>query len=273
MSGLRQVLQRTVKGAAALHDRVRPPHAGIVVLAYHRVGGDSGLDVDLPVAEFEDQMGWLAATRRVISLDDAATALLQDDDGSGGAVVVTFDDGTADFADRAMPVLDLHRIPVTLFLATRFVEERVDFPDAGTPLSWSGLADTLATGLVTVGSHTHSHALMDRADHATAAAEVDRSIALIGDRLAVGCDHFAYPKGQPGSPGAEHAIRRRFTTASLGGTRPNVPSATDLHRLARSPVQVSDGRHGFERKVDGGMALEDTLRRLLNRRRYAGATT
>ena len=35
----------------------------------------------------------------------------------------------------------------------------------------------------------------------------------------------------------------------------------DPHRLARSPIQVSDGMQFFERKVAGGMALEDSFRR------------
>ena len=49
--------------------------------------------------------------------------------------------------------------------------------------------------------------------------------------------------------------------------------ATDPYRLARSPIQVSDGMRWFRRKVAGGLRFEDTLRRLLNRGRYASATT
>ena len=48
---------------------------------------------------------------------------------------------------------------------------------------------------------------------------------------------------------------------------------TDLHRLRRSPVQVGDGMRWFRRKAAGGMALEDDLRTLRNRRRYAGTVT
>jgi hypothetical protein len=35
---------------------------------------------------------------------------------------------------------------------------------------------------------------------------------------------------------------------------------------------VDDGLGFFERKVAGGMRMEDDLRRLVNRRRLAGAT-
>ena len=45
------------------------------------------------------------------------------------------------------------------------------------------------------------------------------------------------------------------------------------YRLARSPVQHSDGMRWFRHKAAGGLGFEDTLRRMLNRGRYAGATT
>jgi len=46
-----------------------------------------------------------------------------------------------------------------------------------------------------------------------------------------------------------------------------------VYRLGRSPVQVADGMGWFRRKARGGMALEDDVRRVANRRRYAGAVT
>ncbi len=105
------------------------------------------------------------------------------------------------------------------------------------------------------------------------AGELDRSVELIGERLGVTATHFAYPKAVLGSPAAQSAVRDRFRTAALAGTRPNPYGDADLHRLSRTPVQVSDGERWFRRKVAGGMALEDVLRRRLNRRRYEGATT
>ena len=76
-----------------------------------------------------------------------------------------------------------------------------------------------------------------------------------------------------GSPAADAAVRARFASAALSGSRPNVAGRTDPWRLARSPVQTSDGTRFFARKLAGGMAFEETARQRLNRRRYAGATT
>jgi hypothetical protein len=68
-------------------------------------------------------------------------------------------------------------------------------------------------------------------------------------------------------------VRARFRSAALAGTRPNRYGATDPYRLSRSPIQLSDGMRWFEAKLDGGMALEDRLRQVINRGRYAGAVT
>jgi peptidoglycan/xylan/chitin deacetylase (PgdA/CDA1 family) len=267
------LLQRAVKRSAAARDRIWPPRRGIVALIYHRVGGGSGLAIDLPSGLFETQIAFLAREGRAATLDDALEALTTPAAPARDPVVVTFDDGTADFVDVALPILEEHRVPATVYVATDYLERGRAFPHAGAPLSWSALRDALTTGLVTVGSHTHTHALLDRVGRAEAEEEIDRSIGLIGDRLQVEPDHFAYPKAVRGSPGAEAVVRRRFRSAALAGTRPNAYGRTDPHRLARSPVQVADGMHWFRHKADGGMALEDDLRRILDRRRYAGTTT
>src|SRR5262245_6407133 len=106
MAVAKRALQQTVKASAAAMDVVRRPAPGIVVLIYHRVGAASGLEVDLPTAQFEEQMAALAATGKVVRLEDALGLLATPNrhDAKETRVVVTFDDGTADFADNALPV-------------------------------------------------------------------------------------------------------------------------------------------------------------------------
>src|SRR5579875_3538608 len=126
------------KRTAAALDRVQVPGPGVVVLIYHRVGRRSSLQVDLPTPLFAEQMARLAATARVVSLD-RALALLEGDPPSGPPpVVVTFDDGTADFLDEALPVLATHRLPATLYVATDFIERGRPFPADGAPVPFPG---------------------------------------------------------------------------------------------------------------------------------------
>jgi hypothetical protein len=105
------------------------------------------------------------------------------------------------------------------------------------------------------------------------AGELDRSIELITEHVGRAPQHFAYPKAVMGSAAADAAIRERFASAAVAGTRVNEYGHTDPYRLARSPIQVSDGTRWFEAKARGGMAFEDTLRRTLNKARYRHATT
>ncbi len=270
---LRRVALNSVKTVAGLGDRLAPPPPGVVVLIYHRVGARVTSEIDMPSALFARQMEWLADRGRAATLDDALAALTATTRPVPDPVVVTFDDGTADFADEVVPVLQRFNVPATLYVATDFVERGIAFPADGHPVSWSALADAASTGLVTIGSHTHTHALLDRLPADEVAEELDRSVGLIGDRLGLAARHFAYPKAVAGSAAADAAIRERFASAALAGTRPNAYGATDPFALARSPIQVADAMRWFEAKVEGGMALEDGLRRTLNRGRYAGATT
>jgi peptidoglycan/xylan/chitin deacetylase (PgdA/CDA1 family) len=269
---MRRPLGQLVKAASAAYDVVRPGGDGLAVLLYHRVGGRTPVSVDLPRPLFEGQVAVLAERYQVLTLDQAVEHLSAGEPPRGRpAVVITFDDGTADVVDEAMPVLADLGLPAILYVATAFIEEGRPFPDDGRPASWAALRDAASAGLLTIGSHTHTHRLLDRVDGPTAADELDRSSALLGERLGVAPTHFAYPKALPGSPAADAEVRKRFRTAALAGTHLNPWTGTDLHALARTPIQVTDGMRWFGRKADGGLRLEDQLRRRV--RRYAEATT
>ena len=266
-------VQQLVKWLASSADSVRRPR-GLAILIYHRVGARTRVSVDLPRPLFAEQLGALTVGWTPVTLERAAGLLAGAAAPSGPPpVCLTFDDGTADFVEEALPELVAHSVPAMLYVATDYVETGRAFPDDGRPVSWAGLRDALSTGLVTIGSHTNTHRLLDRVEGPEAADELDRSIGLIEDRLGVACTDFAYPKALLGSPSAEREVRQRFRTAALAGTRPNPYGSTDLHRLRRSPVQVGDGMRWFRCKASGGLGLEDDLRALRNRRRYAGTVT
>ena len=258
-----------MKGVAAAADVLSPPDTGITMLIYHRVGAGSGSQMDLSPAVFDQQLAWLAATQRLVTLDQALEELEANTHAakSRPALVLTFDDGTTDWVDNVLPALELHSVPATFYVATSFVDEGIPFPSNGRPLSWAGVEELASSDLATIGSHTHRHSLLDRLDPARVAEELDRSIDLLGSRAGVEAKHFAYPKAVLGSPAAEQAVRERFRSAVLAGTRAN-PVGTDPYRLRRSPVQACDGQRWFRRKAVGGLGIEDDLRGLANRARY-----
>lgn len=269
---MRDTARRTIKALARAADPLlaRP---GLTVLAYHRVGPGPAAQMRLDREVFAEQMAWLAEHAEVRSLDDWLGA-------SGGpankgtdvrpAVALTFDDGTADFATLALPILGDLGLPATLYLCTQPVEDQAPWPDGAPPLTWDQVASWAASPLVHVGCHTHRHFLADRTAPAEAAEDLDRSIALIVQHAGEPPRHFAYPKAVDASPAVAALVAQRFLTAALAGTRSNPLPLTDPLRLARSPIQHADDRQCFESKVRGGMRLEDDLRRIANRVRYRG---
>ena len=174
--------------------------------------------------------------------------------------MLSFDDGTADWPDVVLPALVARGLPATFYVATEFVDVGLSFPDGGRPVSWAGLADMAATGLATIGSHTHTHRVLFGASAIDTADEIARSVGLVEERLARPCRHFAYPKAIAPSPAAEVVVRRQFSSAALAGNVINRAGATDLHRLGRHAVTVADDDDSFRRKAAGGLLLEGWLR-------------
>ena len=251
-------LASSMRSAVEAFDSRLPTRRGITVLIYHRVGGGSSSGVDIEPSVFEAQLDHLVQHHRVLTLDDAVSALGSGSDAHG--VVLTFDDGTADFVEHAVPLLQRFAVPATLYVATSFVDSSTTFPWGAAPVSWSGLADAVSTGLVTIGSHTHTHRLLRDASEREVIDEVRRSSDLITERLGVVARHRLRVGEVPGSRAAERVVRSSFVSAALAGNGTNRAANVDLHRLRRTPVRRSDSAAVFAARARGGMRLEGSLR-------------
>jgi peptidoglycan/xylan/chitin deacetylase (PgdA/CDA1 family) len=253
MSTVEALARKGTKAAVAPLGVFRRRRQGdVVILSYHRVGDGPG-EIELPQGILERQFQYLSERERVLSLDESFSG------GDGGGVVLTFDDGTRDFHEHVVPALVRYGLPATLYLATGMVS---DGGDGG--LAWPELQAAVSTGLVTIGSHTHSHADLSRVDERTAEYEMRRSRDLIEERLGVPCRHFAYPWAVAGAA-ADRVARRLFATAALDAWRTNRRGQIDPHRLGRTPVLASDGFTFFRAKVRGLLDAEALLYRALRR--------
>jgi peptidoglycan/xylan/chitin deacetylase (PgdA/CDA1 family) len=263
-------MRRAVKKVSEIADRVLPQPRGVVTLIYHRVGGGTDSSVDLAPEVFAQQMEWLAAHCRVLTLDEAVEAVRDGHSSADGAVVVTFDDGTADFCENAVPIILEHQVPVTLYAETGPISTGQLNAGGLRPTSWGALREAVSTGLVTIGSHTHSHRVLRRAEVTTAAEELDRSIDTIAAEIGSLPRHFAYPKAEIGPAAVRAEVARRFASAAIGGGRPTAIGG-DLQRWYRTPIQSTDSFEVFQRKVHGGMRLEGAARAAVAKVRYIGA--
>lgn len=233
------------------------PERGTTWLIYHRVGGGSPDERDLAAEAFRRQVD-LLAEHHVVPIDEAVERSEKGDDRPG--VVLTFDDGFRDVYENAWPLLRERRLPFTVYLATAFVEGTMHWDGstakaAGPALTWAQLEEMLASGLCTVGAHTHNHARPE----ALSLEELEQCDAEIEKRLGVRPEHFTYPWGVP-VPRMEAELRRRYRSASTGQLGRNGAGA-DLHRLRRVPVRGTDPLPFFKAKLGTG---------LLPERAYAG---
>jgi len=267
---MRSSIVRLAKSAALVPGLLRPGRAGLVVLLYHRVG-DGTRNIDLERDSFRDQIEFLRAEAELVTLAEgvaAASSRELDRD----VVAVTFDDGTADFHEHALPLLVQYEVPATLYVSTGPVNEGISFPSwtagAASPpaLNWSQVSEAASTGLIEIGSHTHTHADLDRLPAPAVEDELRRSRDLIEEHVGAPCRAFAYPHAVF-SPGAEAAVRRHYETAAVGGWRKNIGGALDPYRIARVPITRADGDRFFRAKVRGRMAAEAVLYRFGGTRR------
>lgn len=111
-----------------------------LILMYHRVASPRydpwGLCVS--PANFRDQLAALKSRRTILAMDDLVDAL---EAGSlpPRATALTFDDGYADNAEVAKPILEAMEVPATFFLATAFIGSEE-------PFWWDELAALVLAG-------------------------------------------------------------------------------------------------------------------------------
>jgi peptidoglycan/xylan/chitin deacetylase (PgdA/CDA1 family) len=112
-------------------------------------------------------------------------------------VVLTFDDGYADLAEEALPMLIEQGFPATVFVTTGWLHDAGRYA-AGTPpdrmLSWVQLEQLSAAG-VEIGAHSHSHVELDQISGPRLRAELAESRHLLEDRLGRPVCSLAYPYG------------------------------------------------------------------------------
>jgi peptidoglycan/xylan/chitin deacetylase (PgdA/CDA1 family) len=255
-----------VKGVLARLQRDTPA-TGATLLIYHRIGGGTRDELDLPSASFARHVEMLR-DRDVVSLDAAIDRLEAGHSDPG--VVLTFDDGFDDVYRHAWPLLKRHAMPFTVYLATAFVAAPMRWEGstakgtAGRGLSWDQLVEMVDSGLCTVGNHTHNHVPPAELTE----QELDLCTTAVERHLGVSPRHFTYPWGIPVA-GLEPALRARFRSASTGAIGRNGPG-DDLMQLRRVPVRRTDPDSFFAAKLDGALGPERTYAGLVRSAKAVG---
>ncbi len=256
---VRELARKAAKTAFTAADLFLGEWPGPRILIYHQIGAGSGRQMDLSAQMFRGHVKWLLDHGRIVGLGDALSGA--DDPDSSSNFVLTFDDGYADFYENAFPLLHESGIPFTLYLTSGHIETGEPLHPGDRPLSWDQVDVMLGTGLVTLGAHTHTHPDLRGMPTDQIEEEIGESNQLIELRTGQRPRHFAYPKGYWDEI-ADKVVRDQYETAVLGAGAP-VRLSTDPFRIARVPVQQSDGQFFFTRKMARGMRLEERVRALV----------
>jgi len=174
------------------------------ILMYHQVGRFAPMRRHranyCDHRRFAAQMAYLRAFGyRVIDLDMALRLLA----GSGPipprTLVLTFDDGYAGFLTYALPVLERHGFPATLYAVSGRLGGRAQWlaePGREIPaLLGAAEIKALRASGVTIGSHGVSHVRLAAATPDRRRRELIESKAALEDLLGAEVRHLCYPYG------------------------------------------------------------------------------
>ncbi|MEO8619612.1 MAG: polysaccharide deacetylase family protein [bacterium] len=185
------------------------------VLTYHSIDNTRSPISILPES-FASHVQWLASGRvRVLALGALVAEARAGDESLGDAVAITFDDGFANFAEFAAPLLAKHGLPSTVFVVSDHVGRTNAWGGQEPPgiptlplMTWDQLG-RVAEGGVELGAHTRSHPALDMLLAQALADEIDGSADDIVAQTGVRPTTFAYPYGL--APAAAVAqVRKSF---------------------------------------------------------------
>ncbi len=243
------------------------PAGGATLLIYHRVGGGSSDELDVPVDAFREQAAALSGVD-VVAIDEAHRRLVAGDERP--SFVLTFDDGFADVYEHAWPILRERELPFTVYLTSGYVGQQMRWEGStskeqgAAALTWAQLREMVQSGLCTVGNHTHTHVRPELLSE----DELDRCTSEIEEHLNVTPRHFAYTWGVR-VPQMEPALRERFLSAATGQLGRNLPGS-DPVRLRRVPVRRTDPLPFFEAKLHGQLLPEKVYAGIVAAAKRAG---
>jgi peptidoglycan/xylan/chitin deacetylase (PgdA/CDA1 family) len=246
---------------------IQPPRGRtrLPVLLYHHVGpvrAGTYPSLTIPPKRFERQIRWLADHHfTAVSSFDLLEWLREGRPLPTRPVLLTFDDGYADLADFAFPVLRRYGFGAIAFLVSGQIGKTNNWDEAngsGTHrlLTTAQIRDWSARG-IEFGAHgrTHVDLTLPRTD---VLGEVAGSAADLEELLGQKASSFAYPHGAFDA-GARTSVVRFFDLAFTARSGLN-DVQTDGYLLHRTMVQPDDRLLDLRCRVTIGLSPVESLR-------------
>jgi peptidoglycan/xylan/chitin deacetylase (PgdA/CDA1 family) len=265
-------LTRARSAVWAVRTRGRTTASGIRILFYHRVT-DAADELAATPRRFREQMELLARRGlRVVPVGEVA-ALLEQGEAPSDVVGLSFDDGYADVAENALPVLERLGFSATVFVATAVVDGTARFSwYAQQPplLGWDEIGDLDRAGTLRFEAHTVTHPNLLALDDATARREIAAGKRDLEGRLGRAVEGFCYPAGLFGAREQALVAEAGFRWATSCEPGANTPD-TDRYALLRRQIDLRDSLLDFRAKIGGGHDTPPPLRALYRRARFGSS--
>lgn len=196
---------------------------------------------------FADSMDFLKNHGyNVISLDSAINHIRFGSPIPENAIVLTFDDNYRGAYFEGFPIMQIRDFPCTFFVHTFYVGKTTNNEQKPT---WEDLYVGETTGLLSVESHTWTHANLTAISLASVRFELETSKRDIEHYLHKECKYIAYPYGAYNYSVISIAQEVGYVAGlKASGTGLNDPS-TPLFEISRIFIDLQDTLNQFKNKV------------------------
>lgn len=260
-SARRRFWQRCLLAGTGLLSRLRTsPNQTFGILTYHRVSDDVPRDpamLNVTPRRFRQQLeGLLRLGYKPHRLTDLVRLHAETSEFPARAFAVVFDDGFDDLFTNVRPVLNDLRVPVTVFLATGYLDSADPFPFAdwpgassSRPLATDQCEQLIADGFVDLGSHTHTHQDF-RHRPIEFRRDLEKSLQVLEQCFGVVRPTFSFPYGFADEALTE-AARDCHVSVALTAESELITAESDPFCWGRFGATEYDSPRTLAAKLDG----------------------
>jgi peptidoglycan/xylan/chitin deacetylase (PgdA/CDA1 family) len=232
-----------------------------IILLYHSVGSGR---FSVPYSIFRQQMDWLVANARVISLSE----LIGSSNAGRLRVAISFDDGYESLHRVVLPILSERDFPAVVYLNSGLLgdddnppsqPELGHYPDERF-LSWMQVQDLVQAGW-SAGGHGVEHVDLTRLQTGSVMDQITRCKAEIETHLGRPCEHFSYTWGRYDLTTKQAVASSGFHSAA-SGLHGAVRTSSDRFALPRIDIRVEYDLTDFIDVVTGRWDWLGTKQRL-----------
>ena len=216
---------------------------GLRVLQYHSITKeDSSNDIwSLDLNSFSKHMSYFYRNKNINLYKCTDLILKRPKDG----IMITFDDGYKNNFEIAAPILFKFQIPFSLFVITDFIRQA-----KRNYMNESMLKELADNPLVSIGSHSQSHARLTKCNRKELVNEISGSKSYLEDLLGKEIDMFSYPYGNFNSVVRSEVFQAGYKlgfTSHYDVTQSNQDKLT----LNRNEIWNTDDLNSMKRKMEG----------------------